>query len=209
MFAVHSRITVLVVALVSICGATQVSLEAYATAFDTVPIAVVPFESRGASRLTSNEPWVVIAADLSFSPRFKVHRASKPDSAKLLDKGIGIYVDGEYTIEGQHVVLECFLRDARNGQELLGKKLRGETKYVRSMAHRFANDIIEALLGERSVFESRMLFVRKHGDTKDLYIMDYDGHGTKRLTNTKTVNVFPAFADGNTIVWTSFLRGKH
>lgn len=185
----------------------DVRLESFASGVDTVRIAVVPFPVQGGS-LQADEPWKVVGADLAFSPRFRVLRASSTDTAAFLEKGIGIYVDGACRVNGESVDLEFHVRETVGGRSLLGKKYRGKSTYLRRMAHRFSNTLVESLLGERGVFESRIVFVRKSGDTKDIYLMDYDGHGMRRLTKTSTVNVFPAFADSSSIVWTSFLRGK-
>lgn len=186
----------------------DVRLESYASGVDTVPIAVVPFEVSGGGMTSGDEPWAVIAGDLSFSPRFRVLRSKSADSTTLLSQGVGIYIDGECRFADGEVEIDCYLRSAADGRSLMGNKYRGSTKFLRSMAHRFSNQVVEALLGERGIFESRILYVRVEGETKDLYIMDYDGYNVKRLTKSRTVNVFPAFVDSNTIVWTSFLRGK-
>ncbi len=188
--------------------AASVDLESYASGFDTLPVAVVTFRSTGGTASMADEPWRVIADDLAFSPRFRVVRAPKADSASLLAAGAGIYVDGEYSTSGEEIALECFVRDAARGEVLLGRKYAGNMRQVRSMAHRFANQLVESLLGERGIFESRIVFVKRDGAAKDIHVMDYDGHHVRRLTRTTTVNVFPAFADSGSLVWVSFQRGK-
>ncbi len=188
--------------------AEQIDLRSYASGFDSIPIAVIQFRSLNNAGITTNPPWEIIADDLDFSGRFFVIRTPKSDSALFAGKNIGIFIYGEYTITGNDIEMDCNLYDATAMDLLFGKKYRGQLKFLRDMAHRFTNKIYDMLLGERGPFESEILFVKDKGNTKHLYIMDYDGYNQRKLTSRGKVNVFPAFIDSNTIVWTSFLRGK-
>ena len=38
--------------------------------------------------------------------------------------------------------------------------------------------------------------------------MDFDGFGKVDITKNDYINIFPTFADNNTIIWTSYMRGK-
>jgi TolB protein len=189
-------------------AASRIQLESYASGFDTIPVAVVNFRAVNTPAITANMPWEVIAADLSFSGRFRVTQADTVDTALFARNGIGIYIDGEYTFEGDRLVLDCYLHDAVTRDLLVGKKYSGDGKLLRNMAHRFSNQIYELLFNENGGFESRMLAVEDKGAVKNVLIMDYDGYNQKQLTKEATVNIFPAFVDSNTIVWTSFSRGK-
>lgn len=189
--------------------AARVSLESYASGFDSIPIAVVEFRPMSNSPVMSkNHPWKIVADDLEFTGKFTVARLAKPDSAVFAERNIGIFVDGEYTVEGQSVVLDCYLHDAATMDLLMGKKYRSALRHVRNMAHRFTNVIVETLLGEQGPFESKILFVMDKGTVKNLAIMDFDGYAPKQLTSTSTVNVFPAFVDTTSVIWTGFNRGK-
>jgi TolB protein len=189
--------------------AERIDLEAYASGFDSIPIAVMKFRpTAGSGTLQEDAPWKIVADDLEFSGRFFVTRATKPDSALFAENSIGIFIDGEYTVKGNSVELDCYLHDAATMDQLVGKKFRGERRFLRGMAHRYANQVYEMLLGERGPFESKIVFVGDKGAVKNLFMMDFDGHNVKQITNYKTANIFPAFIDSNTLVWTSFLRGK-
>jgi TolB protein len=187
----------------------QVDLEAYASGFDSIPIAIIQFEQQpGTSPLAQNRPWEIIASDLNFSGRFLAHELPAPDSVYFEKHAIGIYVHGSYSVQGNSVTLECNLHDATSMRLLAGKKYRGELSKIRAMSHRYSNELFALLLGEEGPFESRMLYVVDKGASKNLAIMDYDGHNHKQLTQAATVNIFPAFIDSASIVWTAFFRGK-
>jgi TolB protein len=194
--------------LVGSAVAEQVNLEVYASKFDSIPIAVLPFSARGESELGENKPWDIVADDLAFSHHFSVLRIQKVDSALFAQKNIALYIHGEYSVSAEDVSIDCFIRDATSGNLLAGKKYQGKKQQLRKISHRFSNDVVQLLFGERGVFESRILYVGDEQENKNIFIMDYDGYNSARLTNNKSINVFPTFADENTIVWTSFLRGK-
>ncbi|MBN1760568.1 MAG: PD40 domain-containing protein [Chitinispirillaceae bacterium] len=191
------------------CAATaeQFDLEVYASKFDSIPVGVIDFVPANGTKLDKNLPGDVIADDLDFCGRFIVMKKPAFDSTLFADSGIGIYIDGQYTVQNNTVVIECFLRDATTRELIIGKKYKGETKFLRSMAHRYSNEIVEMLFGDRGIFESRMLFVRSTGKSKNIAIMDFDGHNAVNLTNNKVINIFPVFSDKSTVIWTSYQKG--
>lgn len=201
-------ITLLLVTLINTISAEQIDLTSYSTGFDSIPIAVVEFRSLNNSTISRNKPWNVIGSDLTFSGKFGVTRMTKVDSSLFTENNISLFIDGEYTVNGNKVVLDCYVYDVATMELLIGKKYRGELKSIRKMAHRFSDQIIELILTEKGPFTSKILYVQDRGNNKSLHIMDYDGFNIKKLPVHGKVNVFPAFLDSNTIVWTSFLRGK-
>jgi TolB protein len=201
-------LSLLILLLCSLARAERVSLESYASSYDTVPLAIVPFKANAAKTITRDLPWEVIADDLEFTCRFKVLRVNKADSAVFSQNNIGIFVTGEYTVDETGVSLDCYIHDAVSLDLLLGKKFHGEPAMVRSMAHRFANQLVETLFGEKGFFESKIVFVRFENGNKNLWLADYDGKNMRSLTNMNTINIFPTFIDSTTLIWASFLRGK-
>jgi TolB protein len=105
------------------------------------------------------------------------------------------------------VRVEFRLRDAKSADILAEKKYEGELTQTRTMAHKFADLLVETLFNEKGIYESRMLFVKDEGPKKNIMIMDWDGDAMRQLTVTSTVNVFPSFVDSATFVWTSFIKG--
>ncbi len=187
--------------------AEKFDLEVYASKFDSIPIGVIDFTPKNKNLLTKDLPGDVIAADLDFCGRFIVSKKKSFDSAAFTDSGIGIYIDGEYSVSDEKTVIECFLRDAANRELIIGKKYKGEIKFLRSMAHRYANEIVEMLFGDQGIFESRLLFVRVEGKKKNIAIMDFDGFNQVKLTNNDFINIFPVFGDKSTVIWTSYQKG--
>ena len=88
----------------------------------------------------------------------------------------------------------------------MGKNIRGDLKSIRTISHRYSNEIVEILFGDRGIFLSRILYVSASGNRKDIALMDFDGHNRVTITKNNVINIFPAFADANNILWISYLR---
>jgi len=190
--------------------AEKINLEIYASRFDSIPIGIVDFKPRPSGReLTANQPWEVIANDFDYSGRFQVTKQKAFDSAAFAAKGIGIYIDGEYLAadDGQ-VSFSAMVKDAGTGEPIFTKEYQCGMAGLRKAAHRFSNENYELLFGEAGVFESRILYVRSNQGKKSIAVMDCDGYGAARLTDDKTLHLFPVFADSATMVFTSYQRGK-
>ena len=189
-------------------AADKFDLEVYASRFDSIPIGVVNFKPTNNNILKDNFPWDVVANDLDLCGRFMVLKLPEFDSAKFVDRGIGIYIDGHYTVDGSTVQVEFTLRDVMTRSALITKKYRGEMRFLRNMVHKYTNEMVKTLFGDRGIFESRILYVRTSGQNKNVAIMDFDGYNRSTLTSNNTINIFPVFADSSTVLWTSYQRGK-
>jgi len=181
-------------------AAEKFDLDVYASRFDSIPIGVVNFRSTNGQTIKQNLPWEIIANNFDFCGKFNVVKSPAFDSTLFIENDVGIYVDGEYTIEGNNITIVCNLRDVATRSLIVGKRYSGEIKNLRSMVHRYSNEVVEALFGDRGIFESRILYVRKEGEKQNISIMDFDGFNRTNVTNNNVVNVFPVFADKSTVL---------
>jgi TolB protein len=80
--------------------------------------------------------------------------------------------------------------------------------FWREMAHDIANEIVRTLTGEPGIFRTKIAYIKKLGDTKEVFMSDYDGANEVQLTNTGTINLSPMFApDGQFVYFTSYMKG--
>jgi TolB protein len=197
-----------------ICGgfngswAEKINLESFAQNLDSIPIGILPFKSLNNKPLTRDEPWKVIADDLDFSGRFIVSFMVALEPDVFAQKNIPLYIDGTYSVDGSFIVMDLTLNDTKTKDILVEKKLSGEMKNVRRMAHCFSDEMVSMLFNDNGIFQSKICFVRDDGPAKNIIIMDYDGHNQRQFTSNTSINIFPVFADSSTILWTSFLRGQ-
>src|SRR5512133_2743470 len=125
--------------VISLCFAEKFDLEVYASKFDSIPVGVVEFLPINGVALTGEKPGTVISSDLDFGGKFHVVSKQVFDSATFTNETIGIYIDGDYSVEGNSVTVNCKLRDVATKDLIIGKKYKGETRFVRSLMHKYCN----------------------------------------------------------------------
>ena len=108
------------------------------------------------------------------------------------------------------VIAVSQLVDLRTLKVILSKSYTGTVGAVRTIAHTLANDIVRQFTGQPGPFLSKIAFVsdRDGGQTKELYVMDWDGEGQRRLTGHRSLSLAPDFSyDGTRVVYQSFHKG--
>ena len=102
------------------------------------------------------------------------------------------------------------LYDATQGTLLLGKRYTGTPTQLRSIVHRFANEIVYTFTGVRGVFGTEIAFTARSGKSrgKELYIVGMDGQDLRKVTDNRSFNLFPRWSpDGQWLAYTSFRTG--
>jgi TolB protein len=192
----------------TVCRAERINLESFAHNLDSIPIGILPFKSLNSKFLTRDEPWKVIADDLSFSGRFMVTSPNTIDAGIFTKNDIPLYIDGTYSVDGSFIAMTLSLNDTKSKDLLAEKKYSGEVKYLRRMAHQFSDEMIAMLFNDKGIFQSKICFVKDEGPAKNIVIMDYDGYNQRNFTSNTSINIFPVWEDSATILWTTFLRGQ-
>lgn len=121
--------------------------------------------------------------------------------AKLLLRLSGIRLD--------QMVWEARLVQVGPREQLLGKRyvidLSDPTRHV----HHLADQIVRKLTGDPGIAQTRILFSRKVGTGRELFIVDYDGDSLRQVTRNGSLNLIPRWSpDGNRICYTSYWQGK-
>jgi TolB protein len=134
------------------------------------------------------------------------------DAAKdnLLYQSLGneVLLQGLFKTEGDKLVLEGRLVDLKSGQTILGKRYRGELNLARRMAHTFADEIVLYFTGRRGVALTTISFTSDRDGSKEIYLMDADGQGQRRITGHKSISLSPAWRpQGDSIAYVSFFGG--
>ena len=97
------------------------------------------------------------------------------------------------------------LFDVVNEQFLVGKRYQGKKSFMRKIMHRFADEVMEQLTGKRGVAETRLAFLSRTRDGKEMHAVDFDGANVQKLTDEKSVILSPDWSpDGRFIVYTSY-----
>jgi TolB protein len=120
---------------------------------------------------------------------------------------------GNLGLTGEDLAVQGWLYDAKNPANpmVLGKQYREKATEdnARLIAHRFANEIIFRLGGGISgVTESKIVHISNRTGTKEVWMMDYDGAGQRRLTELNSIALGPALSpDGSRVAFTTYARG--
>jgi TolB protein len=190
---------------------------------DVVPIAIPDIKASGSTDKTKYGKGLaeVIRKDLMLTGYFNV-LDPKAFGVVDLDKdgleakeidlkaweltGAQAVVKGLVSVDGSNTALEMRLIVGGKAVALKNQTWRGGEADTRKQAHEIANDIIEYFTGTRGIFGTQIAFVKKEGPgKKDIYVMDSDGQGLRRITANGTVNMLPSFTSGG-ILYTSFLN---
>jgi TolB protein len=124
--------------------------------------------------------------------------------------GTDILVVGTAEIQRDRLVSEVRIYATQAQQMVFGKRYEGEADSARSMAHQIADDILLQAGNYRGVSRTRIAFVsdRRGRQSKELYIMDYDGQGQRPLTANRSLNLTPSWApSGRALAYISYRRG--
>lgn len=140
--------------------------------------------------------------------------------ANLSKEGVGIEVAPWMNVGAQAVVkakvqviggslsVDFYLYDVAKGSApVLTKTYKGTVKGARSLAHRFGDDIVKYYTNERGIFTTKIAFAAGNPKTKTshIYVMDYDGYGAYRVSNTGDQNVLPGWSPSGQLSYTGFL----
>jgi hypothetical protein len=100
------------------------------------------------------------------------------------------------------------LRDVNTGLVVLSKKFVFEEAAGR-LAHRWADEIVRYFTGQPGIASSRVVFVNDATGKKEVCLADADGGNFQRLTNDRSIALFPKLSpDGAWIIFTSFRDGR-
>jgi TolB protein len=79
---------------------------------------------------------------------------------------------------------------------------------IRPSAHKFVNAVIEVITGHPGIFGSVIaVSLKSDASSRDIYLMEMDGSGRRKLVSNGSSNMFPRFTRGGALLYTSFKSG--
>jgi TolB protein len=179
---------------------------------EVLPLGVVEFTRRAEGpRSPEREPAAIISSDLTLSERFRLRRApvfTKGTKVLFGEDGALGYVRGEYTLEADRFTLQAELVDLQTGEVILRRRYGGERGEFTRAAHRFSDELVYQLFGEKGIAQTRLAYVHRSGGAKEIWAMDYDGSDPNPVTRNGSINLNPVFAGGrDQVIFASYMHG--
>lgn len=121
---------------------------------------------------------------------------------------------GSLGATGDRISVQAWLYDVKNvaSPQVLGKQYDDDAtpQAARSIAHKFANEIIFRLGGGiPGVAESTIYFVSDRTGHKEIWAMDYDGANQRAITHLGTISLSPRISpDGSRLAFSSITKSS-
>ena len=102
-------------------------------------------------------------------------------------------------LQGGMLRMDLGVYDMRQRRQSFGKSYTGNVNQTRAIAHLWADEIVYQLTAgtSRGIASTKIAYVSRKGDAKEIQLMDYDGYNPTQFTNTGSLNLFPNWAPDN------------
>ncbi|MBI4511099.1 MAG: PD40 domain-containing protein [Deltaproteobacteria bacterium] len=127
-------------------------------------------------------------------------------------KDVGAFgvIKSRVVSSGAEVTIQFKLYELEKGAiPALEREYRGPQDQVRKLVHKWCNEVVKHFTREPGFFRSSIAFTAENRSGRSIYVMDFDGHGARSLTNNSSINILPAIApSGTRVAFTSYMRGN-
>jgi TolB protein len=199
------------VAALPLCSAfaqTDIYLRTERTGRGKIPIVVKNIDPSSARmRRLAEYITSVLSKDLGFTGVFDPLEFEGEGDVTAGGRTAAAVFEGRLMTEYDEYQLQANLLDFSSKEVIFNKLYTFKEDASRTVAHHLCDEILFFLVGERGIATTRLLFCRREGDSKDLYVIDYDGYNEKRLSNSEIV-VSPLWLDEKRFCYTSYKRGN-
>jgi len=192
---------------------TDVRIGVQATGTMKSPLMLARFRGEGPVGSLPSQGRVIARKDFELSGVFKVADVEPLDGKPAPDPSMAGTVRVEGTVQqGEGAAFFRFhgqAIDVGTGEVALDRTYPFNEGTLRDTMHRFVDDVLEALTGERGIAETKIAYVRQDGRVKEIWVMDYDGENQRQVTHDRSLALSPAWAPwGSELAFTTFKRGN-
>ena len=219
-------LTLCLLCLSSLLKAQSPDIVIYPRPREDTKLAVVNFVARtsdtsevqAALRVFDQVLW----DDLKFSAFFEIPSKSfyplKPlrsptdvnfDNWQVPTLDADFLIFGNLQVDSGLAVVEAYLYDVRTRGQVLGKRYTvSDDALIQRVAHEFSDQVVFQLSAgtSRGVARAQIAFSSLKGQSKEIYVMDYDGANQRTITANGGLNKFPEWsADNSKLAFITYL----
>lgn len=190
---------------------TDVRIGVQASGSNKSPLLLATFRAAGGAGAAATQAHDVARSDFELCGLFNVRDVPPIDTKLTPDAGLAgaVRVEGSVTSEGGAFRLTGEAFDLGTAESVFRRDYSFDRGATRATVHRFVDDVIQALTGERGICETEVAFVRQSGKTKEIWVMDWDGENQRQVTHDHSIALSPAWAPwGTEFAFTTFKRGN-
>lgn len=167
-----------------------------------------PFHSTLVGDLGQSAPFLV--ADPALYPKGMRPPATREEADAWVLSSAQFLLDAAIQPQGNEVVITAQLHDLRTLKPVLSRKYTAEPRAARRVAHTLANDLVRWATGKPGPFLTKIAFSsdRDGGGAKEIYVMDFDGEGQRRITFGKSLALAPDWSkEGSRLAFQAYAKG--
>lgn len=134
---------------------------------------------------------------------------TKPTFSNWVNVGASGLVRGMVEESGGRTKITLRFFDVVAQRELLTRTYDEPADKSARAIHRFLDELVEMLTGEKGIFSTQIAFVKKTKGGKAIYTMSVDGRSVRQVTDGGVLSLLPAWVpNGQALLFTSYLSGN-
>ncbi len=146
----------------------------------------------------------VLLRDLLLHMVFSVVRRPPIEGAGFREYFISGHIESTFP----ELTLVLRLEDLFKGEVVLQKAFRGSKAAGRYMIHKFFDEAVKEMVGFPGVAYSRVAFVKRVEGRDELWVMDFDHYGMKKIYSAPIILSAALSPDGTKVAFVSFEKGQ-